>query len=110
MGPRRAAAGPFVLGAGPVASAFVRSDPSLPPMTPDSFDRPPRLPRGFRCAAVHCGIKTQGKDLALFASDMPGAAAGVFTRNLVPGAPIIVGRELIRGGRLQAVVVNSRVS
>ena len=37
-------------------------------------------------------------------------AAGVFTRNLVPGAPVIVGRELIRAGRLQAVVVNSRVA
>jgi glutamate N-acetyltransferase/amino-acid N-acetyltransferase len=79
-------------------------------MTPDSFDRTPRLPRGFRCAAVHCGIKAQGKDLALFASDTPGTAAAVFTRNLVPGAPIIVGRELLRAGRLQAVVVNSRVS
>src|SRR5689334_12863898 len=79
-------------------------------MTPDPFDQPARLPRGFRCAAIHCGIKPQGKDLALFASDSPGAAAAVFTRNLVPGAPVVVGRELLRGGRLQAVVVNSRVS
>jgi glutamate N-acetyltransferase/amino-acid N-acetyltransferase len=71
---------------------------------------PPRLPRGFRCAAINCGIKAEGKDLALFASEVPGVAAGVFTRNLVPGAPVVVGRELLRGGRLQAVVVNSRVS
>ena len=69
-----------------------------------------RLPRGFRCAAVNCGIKAEGKDLALFVSDQPGTAAGVFTRNLVPGAPIVLGRELIRHGRLQAIVVNSRVS
>src|SRR5689334_16598373 len=79
-------------------------------MTSASFDRTPRLPRGFRCAAVHCGIKAEGKDLALFASDAPGAAAAVFTRNHVPGAPIVVGRELIGAGRLQAIVVNSRVS
>jgi glutamate N-acetyltransferase/amino-acid N-acetyltransferase len=75
-----------------------------------TFDTPPRLPRGFRCAAVHCGIKTEGRDLALFASEVPATAAAVFTRNQVPGAPVLVGRELIRRGRLQAVVVNSRVA
>ena len=79
-------------------------------MTNPPFHERPRLPAGFRCAAIHCGIKKEGRDLALFASDVPGAAAAVFTRNLLPGAPIIVGRELLRGGRLQAVVVNSRVS
>ncbi|MCG6955108.1 MAG: bifunctional glutamate N-acetyltransferase/amino-acid acetyltransferase ArgJ [Gemmatimonadetes bacterium] len=74
------------------------------------FHETPRFPRGFRCAAVHCGIKAEGRDLSLFASETPAAAAAVFTRNKVPGAPILVGRELARGGRLQAVVVNSRVS
>ena len=38
------------------------------------------------------------------------AAAAVFTRNHFPGAPVILGRETIRGGRLRAVVVNSKVS
>ena len=70
----------------------------------------PRLPRGFRCAAVHCGLKDEGEDLALFASSVPAAAAAVFTRNHFPGAPILVGREIVRSGRLQAVVVNSKVS
>lgn len=70
----------------------------------------PRFPRGFRCAATHCGLKREGHDLALFASDVPCAAAAVFTRNHFPGAPVIVGRERIRAGRLQAVVVNSKVS
>ncbi|MSR36446.1 MAG: bifunctional glutamate N-acetyltransferase/amino-acid acetyltransferase ArgJ [Gemmatimonadetes bacterium] len=79
-------------------------------MNQDPFDAYPRLPRGFRCAAIHCGIKAQGRDLSLIASDVPGTAAAVFTRNLIPGAPIVVGRELLRAGRLQAVVVNSRVS
>ncbi|MBT8337724.1 MAG: bifunctional glutamate N-acetyltransferase/amino-acid acetyltransferase ArgJ [Gemmatimonadetes bacterium] len=71
---------------------------------------PPRLPQGFRCAAVHCGLKDAGEDLALFASSVPAAAAAVFTRNHFPGAPILVGRERVRSGRLQAVVVNSKVS
>ena len=79
-------------------------------MTDPPFDDPPRLPAGFRCASIHCGIKPSGGDLALFASDNPGAAAGVFTKSLVPGAPVVVGRELIQAGRLQAVVVNSGVS
>jgi len=70
----------------------------------------PRFPRGFRCASMNCGIKAEGNDLSLFASEVPAAAAAVFTRNQVPGAPVVVGREIVRGGRLQAVVVNSRVS
>ena len=70
----------------------------------------PRFPRGFRCASTNCGIKPEGNDLSLFASDVPAEAAAVFTRNQVPGAPVVVGRELIHGGRLQAVVVNSKVS
>jgi len=74
------------------------------------FHDVPRFPRGFRCASTNCGIKPEGKDLSLFASEVPAAAAAVFTRNHVAGAPVIVGRELLRGGRLQAIVVNSKVS
>ena len=78
--------------------------------TPAPFHDPPRFPLGFRCASTLCGIKTEGKDLSLFASEVECSAAAVFTRNRVPGAPVVVGRELIAAGRLQAVVVNSRVS
>jgi glutamate N-acetyltransferase / amino-acid N-acetyltransferase len=70
----------------------------------------PRLPRGFRCAARNIGLKPTAKDLALFVSDVDAAAAAVFTRNQFPGAPIIVGRETIKGGVLRAIVVNSKVS
>ena len=69
------------------------------------------MPQGFSCMAKNCGIKTGGKeDLSLFYSDVECSAAAVFTRNQVPGAPVIVGREIIKGGKLQAVVVNSKVS
>jgi glutamate N-acetyltransferase/amino-acid N-acetyltransferase len=74
------------------------------------FHTPPRLPRGFRCASVHCGLKPSAKDLALFTSDVDAAAAAVFTRNQFPGAPIILGRETIKGGRLRAIVANSKCS
>ncbi len=69
-----------------------------------------RLPLGFRCAATSCGLKEDGDDLALFASDVPASAAAVFTRNHFPGAPIVVGRERIAAGSLQAIVANSKVS
>jgi glutamate N-acetyltransferase/amino-acid N-acetyltransferase len=64
--------------------------------------------KGFRAAAMHCGIKASGKpDLALLVSDVPAHAAAVFTRNQVVGAPIIVGRDHIRSGVLRACVTNS---
>ena len=74
------------------------------------FHDTPRFPRGFRCASRLVGLKNSGKDLALFVSDVDAAAAAVFTRNHFPGAPVVLGRETIRGGRLRAVVVNSKVS
>jgi glutamate N-acetyltransferase / amino-acid N-acetyltransferase len=74
------------------------------------FHDPPRLPSGFRCASRNCGIKAEGPDLSLFVSDVDAAAAAVFTRNRFPGAPVVLGREIITGGVLRAIVVNSRVS
>ncbi|MDQ6827593.1 MAG: bifunctional glutamate N-acetyltransferase/amino-acid acetyltransferase ArgJ [Gemmatimonadota bacterium] len=68
------------------------------------------LPRGFRCASRNCGLKPTAKDLALFVSDTEADAAAVFTRNHFPGAPVILGRETIRYGRLRAIVANSKCS
>ncbi len=74
------------------------------------FHDPARFPRGFRTASRNCGLKPTGKDLALFVSDVDAAAAAVFTLNQFPGAPIVLGRETIEGGRLRAIVANSKVS
>ena len=41
-------------------------------------------------------------------SSTPATAAATFTRNTFCGHPVTVGREHIAGGRLQAVVVNSK--
>ena len=65
------------------------------------FHDPPRFPRGFRCASRNVGLKTEARDLALFASDVDASAAAVFTRNQFPGAPVILGRETIRSGVLR---------
>jgi glutamate N-acetyltransferase/amino-acid N-acetyltransferase len=74
------------------------------------FHDQPRFPLGFQCASRHIGLKPDARDLALFVSDVDAAAAAVFTRNQFPGAPVILGRETIKGGRLRAIVVNSKVS
>ncbi len=68
-----------------------------------------RLPQGFKCAGIACGIKNDPHklDLAVFASDEPCAAAGVFTQNLVNGAPVKVSRERVPSEHAQAVVINS---
>ena len=75
-----------------------------------SFHATPRFPRGFRCASRNVGLKPTAKDLTLFVSDVDARAAALFTRNHFPGAPIVLGRETIRGGTLRAIVANSKVS
>jgi glutamate N-acetyltransferase/amino-acid N-acetyltransferase len=68
-----------------------------------------RVP-GFRAAGVRCGVKREGLDLALILCDGPAAAAGLFTRSSVVGAPVEISRERVRSGRARGVVVNSGVS
>jgi glutamate N-acetyltransferase/amino-acid N-acetyltransferase len=74
------------------------------------FHDPPRFPIGFRCASRHIGLKPDAKDLALFVSEVDAPAAAMFTRNQFPGAPVILGRETMKGGRLRGIVVNSKIS
>lgn len=64
-------------------------------------------PRGFLAAGVEVGIKRRKKDVALLFSQVPAAAAAVFTQNRVQAAPLLVCREHLRGAAAQAVVVNS---
>ncbi len=65
-------------------------------------------PRGFRAAGVAAGIKAGGLDLALVVNDGPGdTAAAVFTRNQVKAAPVLWSQQVLAGGRLRAVVLNS---
>jgi glutamate N-acetyltransferase/amino-acid N-acetyltransferase len=64
-------------------------------------------PRGFRAAGVACGIKPEGLDLALVASDRCGPAAAVFTTNRAQAGPVLVSREHLASGRARAVVVNA---
>lgn len=70
----------------------------------------PIMPKGFKCASKNCGLKEEGNDLSIFYSSVSANAAAVFTKNKFPGAPVILGRDIIKGGSLRAVVVNSKIS
>ena len=67
------------------------------------------LPRGLSGAALACGIKAQGLDLGLLVADEAAPAAAVFTRSLLIGVHVRVGREQLArsGGLVRAVLVNS---
>jgi glutamate N-acetyltransferase / amino-acid N-acetyltransferase len=65
-------------------------------------------PQGFRAAGIHCGIKKPGLlDLALIVSEQSGPIAGVFTKNQVVAAPVILDRLHLRQGIGRAILVNS---
>ena len=67
------------------------------------------LPRGFEFSAVACGLKESGLDLGLIVSEMPAAAACVFTTNLVKAAPVLISQTHLRRSaeRMRAIIVNS---
>lgn len=67
-------------------------------------------PKGFFSFGINIGIKDKTKDFGVIYSEKPCKAAAVFTKNNFPGAPVIVGKEHIRDGVLQAVVINSKNS
>src|SRR5215210_5491436 len=66
---------------------------------------------GFVAGGVECGVRGSGRrDLGLLFSERGCAAAAVFTRNVVKGAPLEVTREAVDGGNVRAVVANSGIA
>ncbi|MGW3332381.1 bifunctional glutamate N-acetyltransferase/amino-acid acetyltransferase ArgJ [Streptomyces rubiginosohelvolus] len=65
--------------------------------------------QGFSAAGIAAGIKESGNpDLALVVNDGPRrAAAGVFTSNRVKAAPVLWSEQVLKGGEVTAVVLNS---
>jgi glutamate N-acetyltransferase/amino-acid N-acetyltransferase len=64
---------------------------------------------GFRAAGVAAGLKQSGQpDVAVVLNDGPSrSAAAVFTTNRVQAAPVTWTRQVVKGGRVRAVVLNS---
>ncbi|AIA02538.1 bifunctional glutamate N-acetyltransferase/amino-acid acetyltransferase ArgJ [Streptomyces noursei] len=65
--------------------------------------------QGFLAAGIAAGIKENGNpDLALVVNSGPRlAAAGVFTSNRVKAAPVVWSEQVLKGGRVSAVILNS---
>ena len=62
-------------------------------------------PLGFLAAGIHAGIKKASvPDLALVVSLQEGPIAGVFTKNRVAAAPVLLDRLHLRRGIGRAMI------
>lgn len=77
------------------------------------------LPEGFRCAVQPLEFTPREREsaqplpmnLSLIMLDRPTASFGaVFTRNLFPGAPVVIGRSRLSQPSLRGVLVNNKIS
>ncbi|MFI1992672.1 bifunctional glutamate N-acetyltransferase/amino-acid acetyltransferase ArgJ [Actinoplanes sp. NPDC020271] len=66
-------------------------------------------PKGFKASGVAAGLKASGNpDVALVVNDGPDyTAAAVFTGNRVKAAPVLWSQQVLKGGVIRAVVLNS---
>src|SRR5215472_5148379 len=80
---------------------------AVSPLAPACFPELPPI-AGVRLAAFAAGIRYQGRDDLMLAELAPGSAvAGVFTRSLTAGPPVLWCRECLKGGIIRGIVVNS---
>jgi glutamate N-acetyltransferase/amino-acid N-acetyltransferase len=64
--------------------------------------------QGFKTWGIHCGIKkTDKKDLAVIISDREATVAGVFTKNRVKAASVVIGAAKAKSGKGRIIVANS---
>ena len=68
------------------------------------------IPEGFRFAATGAGIKSAAStrlDLGLIYCTRRATLSGVFTRNRIKAAPVLIGMQQVKRGTLRAVLANS---
>jgi len=64
--------------------------------------------QGFKAAGIAAGLKKNGLlDLGLILSETPATVAGVFTKNRVQAAPVLLCKKRIHSGTSRAVIANS---
>jgi glutamate N-acetyltransferase/amino-acid N-acetyltransferase len=82
------------------------ADAVVSPLAVGLPDLPPL--EGVRLGATAAGIRYQGRtDLVMLELPPKTTAAGVFTSNKCPGAPVDWCRAALKGGRARVVVVNA---
>src|SRR5437879_596397 len=80
---------------------------ALSPLAPEHFPELPPI-AGVRLAAHAAGIRYTGRNDMMVAELAPGTAiAGVFTRSLTAGPPVLWCQACLSGGTARAIVVNS---
>src|SRR5271170_1272883 len=80
---------------------------ALSPLAPERFPELPPI-AGVRLAAYAAGIRYAGRDDMMLAELAAGSTiAGVFTRSLTAGPPVLWCQTCLPGGRVRAIVVNS---
>jgi glutamate N-acetyltransferase / amino-acid N-acetyltransferase len=80
---------------------------AVSPLAPAGFPQLAPI-AGVRLAAFACGIRYTGRYDLMLAELAPGSAiAGVFTRSVTAGAPVVWCRECLAGGKVRAIVANS---
>lgn len=79
------------------------------PVSPLALPLPVLPPlAGVRLATAEAGIRYKGRTDVLLAELAEGTTvAGVFTKNLCPGAPVTYCREVLQGGLARGLVVNA---
>src|SRR5277367_6323496 len=79
------------------------------PVSPLARPLPELLPvAGVRLATAAAGIRYKGRADVLLAEFAEGTTvAGVFTKNLCPGAPVTWCREVLKSGLARGLVVNA---
>ncbi len=65
---------------------------------------------GFTALGKHIGIKKSNLDFGVIFSEHLCSAAAIYTQNRVKGAPLYVTMEHLKGGKAQAIVINSGVA
>lgn len=67
--------------------------------------------KGFTAAGLHAGVKASSapdkNDLMLLASERPCAAWGMYTKNAVKAASVLLTMEHLKNGTAQVIVANS---
>ncbi len=80
---------------------------SISPLAPSSFPELSPI-AGVKLAAASAGIRHQNRqDVLLAELDAGTTVAGVFTTSLTASAPVLAGREALKGGHARVLVVNS---
>ncbi len=65
-------------------------------------------PKGFKASGIVAGLKKSLRpDLSLIYSEVPASAAGVYTKNVIKAAPLLLTRNNVKHGKLQAIITNS---